>query len=40
MSIASCLNDNLEFEESEFEPLFPGSGRRPLTNPLEIQVAE
>lgn len=40
MSITSYLNDNLEFEESEFEPLFPGTNRMPLTNPLEIQAAE
>jgi len=40
MSIASYLNDNLELEESEFEPLSPGTARRPLTNPLEIQAAE
>jgi len=40
MSIASYLNENLDFEESEFEPLSPGTVSRPLTNPLEIQAAE
>ena len=39
MGVTSYLNEHLNFEESDFEPLYPGTKRMPLTNPKEIQAA-
>ena len=40
MGMASFLNDNLPFEDCEFEPLLPATKEKPLTNPRNIQAAE
>lgn len=40
MGMAAFLNDNLTFEECEFEPLLPATREKPLTNPRNIQAAE
>lgn len=40
MAMASYLNDNLEFEPSEYDPVSPGTLENPLTNPINIQAAE
>ncbi len=40
MAIASKMNDEFDFEDSPFQPLFPGTMERPITNPDEIQAAE
>jgi predicted 2-oxoglutarate/Fe(II)-dependent dioxygenase YbiX len=40
MSIASHLNDNLNFRPSDHEAVFPGTNDKPLTNPALIQIAE
>lgn len=39
MAITSYLNEHLEFENSIYQPLSPGTRRRPLSNPKDIQVA-
>ena len=39
MGVTSYLNECLNFERSDFEPMYPGTERRPLTNPNEIQAA-
>ena len=40
MSVASHMNDYLEFQPSPFPPIFPGTEESPLTNPRHIQAAE
>jgi len=40
MAVASYLNEHLEFEPSEYDPVFPGTEQNPLTNPGVIQAAE
>jgi len=39
MAITSYLNEHLEFENSMYQPLPPGTRRRPLSNPKDIQIA-
>jgi predicted 2-oxoglutarate/Fe(II)-dependent dioxygenase YbiX len=40
MAIASHLNDNIEFEPTGYNPIFPATVSKPLTNPECIQAAE
>lgn len=40
LGIASFLNENMEFDASENDPLFPGTRENPLTTPGTIQAAE
>lgn len=39
MAITSYLNEHLEFENSMYQPLSPGTRTRPLSNPKDIQIA-
>lgn len=40
MAITSYLNDNIKFEPTVHSPLHPGTQRKPLTNPKDMQIAE
>jgi Rps23 Pro-64 3,4-dihydroxylase Tpa1-like proline 4-hydroxylase len=40
MSIASHLNDNLDFSASAHSPGYPATDAKPFTNPRMIQLAE
>lgn len=42
LALASHLNDKLDFYDSPYEPVFPGTVDRPLTNPInsKVQMAE
>ena len=40
LGIASYLNENMDFEATAYEPLLPGTNRKPLSTPRTIQAAE